>query len=78
MKKGPQAFTPKQRTFWMHTVDGKPAAYDGQQICYWWRRAPLARSLQQIRRERQACIEWRALHGFSVGSGYGHITVRLP
>ena len=65
------------RTYWMHTIDRRPAGFDGSQICYWWRRAPLATSLKQIRAERQACIEYRLRQGFDADANYGHITVRL-
>lgn len=67
------------QTYWMHTIGKQPAAFDGQQICYWWRRAPLATSLAQIRRERQACIDYRYKNGFQCKPDeYGHITVRTP
>ena len=67
------------RTYWMHTIGRQPAGFDGQQICYWWIRAPLATSLKQIRAERQKCIDYRYRKGYSVDPAeYGHITVRIP
>lgn len=65
---------------WMHTLNGKPAAFDGQQVCYWWRNAPLAKSLKQIKREQVASTEWRRERGLSDAPGdssYGHIIIRI-
>ena len=70
---------PKSRTYWMHTMYGKPAAFDGRQILYWWKRAPLANSLRQIRDERAKTIAFRAELGVADGvMKYSHITVRIP
>ena len=45
---------------YLHTLNGKPARFDGEQIIYTSRRrVPLARSLVQIRRERRVSAAFR-------------------
>lgn len=73
----------KKRILYMHTLNGKPATFSGDQICY---AAPskkypatLATSMAQIRRERRATERFRRRHGFwSVNDSYKHVTVSLP
>jgi hypothetical protein len=67
-----------RRTYWMHTIDGRPAAFDGYQICYWWPGAKLATSLKQIKRECVLTEKWRLRMGLDLHpSSYSHITLRL-
>lgn len=62
---------------YMHTLDGTPAFFDGNQICF----LPRARtqdvlrdSLDQIRAEQRKTIAWREKHGFwGGGARYGHV-----
>ena len=48
---------------YLHTIEGKPAGFDGEQICYaqtgkGWH-APLVKTLKQIRREQLKTINFR-------------------
>ena len=62
---------------YMHTIDGRPATFDGYQICYATFYGPankLADSLRQIRREQQITIRNRKRDGFDVNVGeYGYL-----
>jgi hypothetical protein len=54
---------------YIHTINGQPGVFSGQQICYATRthgntRAP-ATSLRQIRAEQAASEAWRTKKGFS-------------
>lgn len=68
----------KQKSYYMHTIDGKPATFDGNQICYatyFGKANDLCSSLAQIHREQQASIRFRRLHGlddFPIGR-YSHL-----
>jgi len=66
---------------YMHTIDGKPAFFDGRQICYmvfYGKASPLAQSLKQIRTEQKASAEWRMGQGFqSHIEKYGHLRVAV-
>ena len=71
------------RVFYLHTIDGRPAAYvRGKQICFinsYGKAGQLARSLAQIRKEQDASTEWRIAKGYdSHGNNYGYRRVRLP
>ena len=65
---------------YIHTINGKAGAFDGQQICdasfYGSANAP-AYSLKQIQKERQKTIKWRQEQGFPVNSQYGHKRFRV-
>lgn len=54
---------------YIHTLDGKPAVFDGEQVCF----MPASRggngyepaySLAQIRREQRQAAAWRKDHGY--------------
>ena len=62
---------------YMHTIDGRPATFDGYQICFATFHGPenkLCDSLKQIRKEQQITKENRERDGmdFSVGE-YGYL-----
>lgn len=63
---------------YMHTVNGKPGHYDGDQVCYFTvtRPIPLCDTLKQIRKEQAAAIKWRASKGFSIYATYGYAKVQ--
>lgn len=67
----------KKRTFYMHTLDGLPAAFfDGRSVCFTHKRVLLVPSLRQIRREQAT-----SKRNDDARSGpfiYGYATVRLP
>lgn len=53
----------KTKTYCMHTIDGRPAFFAGNQICFVLRtRKPhkLAKDLKQIRREQKLTIKYRS------------------
>lgn len=62
---------------YMHTIEGQPAWYDGEQICYasWRRVIPLVRDLATIKRQRRAANDWRTMQGFEPNENYGHFRV---
>lgn len=65
---------------YMHTLYGKPAFYDGQQICYvriGRKVHQLATSLEQIKSERLKSENWRNKQGFrDFGpNDYGHVLI---
>lgn len=69
------------RTYYMHTLNGEPAYFDGDQVVFatfYGKAAPLARSLNQIRAEQRKSGEWREMQGFKDHDRYGHLRVRLP
>lgn len=65
---------------YMHTLDGKPAFYDGQQICYVGigrKVHKFATSLKQIKSERIKSENWRNKQGFRdfEPNDYGHVLI---
>lgn len=61
---------------YMHTIDGRPATFDGYQICYavfYGKANILAGSLRQIRREQQKTIRNRMRDGLDVVCEYGYL-----
>jgi len=49
--------------YYLHTIDGKPAGFDGDQICYaqkgkGWS-APLVKDLKTIRKEQKKTFKFR-------------------
>lgn len=73
------------RTMYMHTLDGKPAKYTGDQIAfashgrYARKGIPLAASLDQIKRERKASDKWRRSQGFKTDIfTYSYVLVEVP
>lgn len=62
---------------YMHTINGRPATFDGYQICYaifCGTANVLADSLRQIRKEQQITIRNRKRDGYEVNVGeYGYL-----
>ncbi len=61
---------------YIHTIDGKPGAYDGSQICYCsrtWPVQPVAYS--KLLRQRRATIKWRKANRFPLDAEYAHLPV---
>ena len=53
--------------FYIHTLDGKPAYYDGTQIVFatkYGRAATTCYSLNEIRHQQAKSKEWRYKNGF--------------
>ena len=65
-----------RKKYYLHTLDGRPGAFDGTQICYAWHGMPLAKTLQQIRAEQKRSIEHRMEQRLDV-SNYGYLLVYL-
>lgn len=75
----------KARTYYLHTLDGRPAYFNGQQIAsatpggYVRRGQWLCSSLKEIREQREASRKWRAQQGFSDhGWTLGYVRVHVP
>lgn len=72
--------------YYMHLIDGIPAHFDGEQICfnktgqYGVRKIhPLASDLAQIKNEQRACKAFRTRRGFGFNSSdYSYCTVDTP
>lgn len=64
---------------YMHTIDGHPAEFLGDQITYAIKRRPilLVNSLSDIMRECRQTSAWRKRKGFYNDAGnYGHLRVK--
>lgn len=70
------------KTYYMHTLNGSPAAFFGDCICYmshYGKANPLASSLKQIRAEQKANIEARQELGANPDDdAYGYRRVGVP
>jgi hypothetical protein len=69
MPKNKNAKNAKRRKFYLHTIDGQPAAYSKEegQIHYGLGKIDLRKcpkDLGQVRREQQASEEWRLAQGY--------------
>ncbi len=65
-------------SIYMHTLNGKPAAFDGRQVCYLWEGAPLVASLRELRRQQTASAAWRSKRGHAPYTDYGYRRLLLP
>jgi hypothetical protein len=68
----------KTKKYYMHTINGKPGAFDGTQICYGWHRMPLTSSLKQIKEEQKKSRAYRMKKNFDIFPDYGYLLVYLP
>lgn len=59
---------------YMHTINGRPGSYDGEQIRYATRSSPvkLHETLRQIRRQEAMTKKWRTSKGFDNTAQYGY------
>lgn len=71
-----------KQKYYMHTVGGHPAFYDGRQICFAQHRNGAqsfniltATTLDQIRKEQRSSTKWRHDQGWTEENNYGHIIV---
>ena len=68
-----------KRTLYLHTIDNKPAAFEGTQICFlnfYGEAFALASSLKQIRKEQRATKKYRRQMGFAYDENrYGYFRV---
>lgn len=65
--------------YYLHTIDGKPAGFTGNQICFaskgnGWK-APLVKDLKTIRKEQRLSLKWRIAQGFKDLGGYNYVIV---
>lgn len=62
---------------YIHTIDGRPATFDGYQICFatfYGKPNSLCDSLAQIKRERDITKKNRERDGYEFNAGeYGHL-----
>lgn len=68
------------KTYYMHTLDGRPAFFDGEQICFLRRfgkpSMALAKSLKQIRLQQARSNEFRrSLGDYDEIKRYGYVRV---
>ena len=72
----------KSKWYYMHTIDEKPAAYDGEQICFlgsWNVFAVACESLKEIRKQAAASARWRQERGLTdEGFRYSYVKFKLP
>lgn len=68
----------KKITRYMHVMDGQPAEYQSGHLVYCGRYCgKLAKSLEQIKRERHASIEFFAAENGRDTSVYSHVRIRI-
>ncbi|HDZ21957.1 hypothetical protein LCGC14_0568740 [marine sediment metagenome] len=69
----------KDKTYYMHTMDGKPAGFRRSEgtVLFAWAGVPLAASLKQVRTEQQQSRDWDKAQGGHVSYNYGYIRVRV-
>ena len=70
------------KSYYMPTIDGRPAEFDGTQIVFmnvYGKPNEVCRSLKEIRRQQKQSIKWRSNFGVDPTLGkYGYFRVRLP
>lgn len=64
------------KTKYMHTIDGKPASFEGDQVCFSHKQIKLVDSLYLIRKQQKQSTEWRKSQGFSDVGGLGYVTIK--
>lgn len=70
----------KSKKYYLHTIDGCPAFFDGEMIVFASGRGfvcPLVDSLVTIRKQQKLSKEYRAALGF-YDTDYGHVIVKEP
>lgn len=72
-------------TYYMHLLDGKPAYFDRDQVCFMMRggftraKQTLCVSLKQIRSEQKRSGQWREQQGYSDHDWeYSYVRVVAP
>lgn len=68
-------------TYYLHTINGKPAMFDGDQICFmsfYGRADSVALSLKQIRLEQRASKEYREAFGAYDSGECHYVRVSIP
>lgn len=69
----------KPKVFYLHTLDGRPAAFDGMHVCFAQpestAKVPLCRSLRELHKQQSISARNRAACHLE---RYGHIKVVLP
>lgn len=65
------------RNKYLHTINGQPAGYNGNQICYGWAGMPLANTLKQIRKEQRLTKKERKKWGCDDEDKYGYLRVEV-
>lgn len=75
----------KQLIRYMHTIEGQPGFFDGEQVCFMCPCSQRRRdvnlvctSLEQIRREQAASTEYRERHKFGNDTTYGYVRIFIP
>jgi len=69
------------KTFYIHTLNGIPATFDGYQICYsiYFGKPNIAvKSLAQIKREQKISIANREADGYDNKAKFGHLRYASP
>lgn len=73
-----------RKNYYIHTLNGRPAFFDGEQICYackYQRAGNVAcTSLAQIRREQRSSAKWRSENFGEEWRAieYGYVRFTLP
>jgi hypothetical protein len=76
----------KSESFYLHTVDGRPAYFDGEQVVfaevhpYWedsFETCVLRRSVDEIHADQERSARYREKRGFGRLGRYGYVVVAL-
>lgn len=70
----------KTKTYYMHTLDGQPAAFTEGYICFAYKQVlehEMATSLRQLRRQQADCISRRSSEGLGNDFDYGYVRIKL-
>ncbi|KKK61530.1 hypothetical protein LCGC14_3013400 [marine sediment metagenome] len=68
------------QTIWIHTLDGRAAAFDGNQVCFtnmYGRGFEPAYSLAQIKKEQRDTCRYRQMKGWNGPSKMSHRRYRV-
>lgn len=70
----------KKRYMYLHTMNGRPAGWFEEQICYanalgWY--APLVKDLKTIRKQQNLSIKFRRKMGWFEETNYSYVKVEV-
>ena len=70
----------KRKSYYMHTLEGRPASFSGWQVCYsvFTQAIELCESRRQLLAERDLSIKNRKEAGMASLGAYGYRRVVLP
>ncbi len=74
-----------RKIYFMHLLDGEPAYFTGEQLCYlptnskhnWQKKGVLVETVDEIHRQQAASLEYREKNGFSNEAEQGWVQIPL-